>query len=143
MNMQILLPFAAIAAAWITSRLIKFFLDIKSGKAVRMHSLVWDGGMPSNHAAMVSGLATTALLETGLGFEFLISLVLAFIVCHDAVKLRNQAGMHAMLLNKMNLKTKDYVRLEERLGHSMVQVMVGVLIGVVVPLIVYRLAVFL
>ena len=141
MDIDVLIPFIAVAAAWIVSRAIKFLLDIKSGKEVRMHSLVWDGGMPSNHASMVSGLATTVLIATGLSIEFLISLVLAFIVCHDAVKLRNQAGMHAMLLNKMNMKTKDYVRLEERLGHSMVQVMVGVLIGVVVPLLVYRILV--
>ena len=86
-------------------------------------------------------------LFCGLGsFEFAISGILAIIVCHDAMGVRQQAGKHAVLLNELiksfealTTNALPEVKLKEFVGHTPVQVMAGILVGVIDALLLYWL----
>jgi uncharacterized protein len=136
-----ILPAVAIAAPWLTSRIIKFILDARSNeKKTSLDYIFHDGGMPSNHTALVMGLTTTAFLETGFSLMFMAVGVFAFIVAHDAMKIRYEAGRHAALLNEIYSKKKGFEKLNTRLGHTFNEVFIGGLIGVIMPIIIYSLA---
>ena len=62
---------------------------------------------------------------------FMISAVIALIVMYDAVNLRNEAGLHAKALNKL----KGGAKLEESLGHTVLEVSVGAVFGAIVAFI--------
>ena len=86
-------------------------------------------------------------LVYGLGsFEFAVSGILAIIVCHDAMGVRQQAGKQAVLLKELIKAFEDLgrnalpeVKLKEFVGHTPVQVMAGILIGVADAVLLYLL----
>lgn len=87
------------------------------------------GGMPSGHSAFVSSLVVVAVYREGIeSTEFMVSAVIALIVMYDAVNLRNEAGLHAKAINKLNPKAN----LEESLGHTVFEVIVGAVFGAVI-----------
>ena len=119
------IPFLTLLAA----EAVKAFIDVihKRGKI----RFVKPGGMPSGHTAVVSALVVTvAYRETIESTAFMISAALALIVMYDAVNLRNQAGLHAKAINKLNSGT----HLEESLGHTLGEVIVGAVFGAVVAI---------
>ena len=101
--------------------------------------MVGDGGMPSGHSATVTAVCVMSALLCGFGsFEFAISSILAIIVCHDAMGVRQQAGKHAVVLNELikafqELSSDDLpeTKLKEFVGHTSVQVMAGMAIGII------------
>jgi acid phosphatase family membrane protein YuiD len=63
--------------------------------------------------------------------------ILAIIVCHDAMGVRREAGRHAKVLNELHkafeeLMNQDLpdVALKEFVGHTPIQVCAGILIGI-------------
>ena len=133
--------------AWFIAQVIKTIIYYILNKEIRLERLVGDGGMPSGHSATVCSLAGLSLLMFGPGsFEFGISALLAIIVCHDAMGVRQQAGKHAMLLNELlksfeTLTTNALpeVKLKEFVGHTPVQVVAGVLLGAANAIVLYLL----
>lgn len=116
----IAIPFLVILLA----ELVKATIDIvlKRGKV----RFINPGGMPSGHSAFVSSLVVVVAYREGLGSTaFMISAALAIIVMYDAINLRNEAGLHAKAINQMNSKFK----LEESLGHNLLEVTVGAAFG--------------
>ena len=110
--------------------------------------LVGDGGMPSGHSATVASLTTAALLCYGPGsFQFAISLILAIVVCKDAMGVRLETGKQAVMLNEMmrvfNVLTSSEqlpeVKLKEFVGHTPIQVMAGILLGIANAVVMYEL----
>ena len=108
---------------------------------VRTREFAWRhmaemGGMPSSHSAMVSGLATGIGLENGFDSPFFaIATILAVIVVYDAAGIRQQAGTHAYVINRiiavlLSGHPIQEHHLEEVLGHSRTEAFVGVLFGV-------------
>ncbi len=102
---------------------------------VDWHMLWAPGGMPSSHSALVSALAMSVAINSGLGStEFAIAVVLAMIVMYDAAGIRRAAGQHAMMINRIldELLSGAPItdeRLREILGHTPFQVVVGSLFG--------------
>jgi uncharacterized protein len=136
-----ILPLVAITAPWVASRIVKLIIDSKSGSAKASTDYIFkDGGMPSNHTALVFGLATTILLEDGISLLFMASAILAFIVAHDAMKIRREAGKHATLLNELFSRRKSFEKLNERLGHNFKEVLAGAALGIALPAVIYILA---
>ncbi len=87
------------------------------------------GGMPSGHSAFVSSLVVVVAYRDGIeSTAFMISAVIALIVMYDAVNLRNEAGLHAKAINKLNSRAK----LEESLGHTVFEVIVGATFGALI-----------
>ena len=91
------------------------------------------GGMPSSHSAVVVSLATLIGKHIGIGSPiFALSAVFAFITMYDAAGVRRAVGEQAQILNKVVKEYKDMTPgqiLQEKTGHTPVQVAAGALIG--------------
>ena len=76
--------FLAPASAWFFAQIIKVVIDsIKSGFC--KERLIGGGGMPSSHAATVTGLIViTGAIYGGSSFEIAMALFFGFIVIYDA-----------------------------------------------------------
>ena len=94
-------------SSWAYAQIIKTVIYSIINRKLALNRLFGDGGMPSGHSATVSSLATITGLLCGLrSYEFGISVILAIIVCHDAMGVRREAGRHAKVLNE---RLKDVV----------------------------------
>ena len=125
-------------SSWFIAQLIKVIINFCVTKKLVWERLFGDGGMPSGHSATVSSLAVFAALRCGCGsFEFAVCAILAIIVCHDAMGVRQEAGKQAMVINDMvaqfeKLLKQDIVDidLKELVGHTPLQVLAGITLGV-------------
>jgi len=94
------------------------------------------GGMPSAHAALLGSLATMMIYKFGWDSDSAaISLIFLFVVIRDALGFRWQLGIHAQIINRLIKDLPDrleykYPVLNERLGHTALEVTVGLLIGI-------------
>ncbi len=123
---------------WATAQAIKFFLALIRGD-VDFRYLYASGGMPSVHSAVVTSLATWALIEGGPNNPlFGFAAVLAAIVMYDSFGVRRSAGEQAKTINKLivdlsrtgGLKNvDDYSQMREILGHKPLEVLVGAVLG--------------
>ena len=123
-------------AAWFIAGSLKFLINsIKIKKSAV--GLIGYGGLPSNHSAIVSSIATLIALREGIDHPaFGVAVALAFIVILDASSLRRRIGEHAKVINQLlnndnNLK-KIHMPLRERIGHTPIEVFAGVITGAVV-----------
>jgi acid phosphatase family membrane protein YuiD len=98
------------------------------------------GGMPSVHSAVVTALATTALILSGGGSSiFGVTAVVAAIVIYDSLGMRRAVGEQAVALNMVisSLNSgkvwvqKPETKLNEVLGHRPFEVVVGGVMGIV------------
>lgn len=94
------------------------------------------GGMPSSHAALVTGCAFSIGFDMGFDTPlFAVAGVLAGVVVYDAIGVRRHAGNHARMINLMmdELLTGHPLagqELEELLGHTPRQVTAGIILGI-------------
>ena len=124
--------------SWFIAQLIKVIINFCVTKKLVWERLFGDGGMPSGHSATVSSLAVFAALRCGCSsFEFAVCAILAIIVCHDAMGVRQEAGKQAMVINDMvaqfeKLLKQDIVDidLKELVGHTPLQGAAGIMLGV-------------
>ncbi|MBI5415087.1 divergent PAP2 family protein [Candidatus Peregrinibacteria bacterium] len=123
LKFPVVTPFIALLSAEILKLLICFWKE----KKIHWSDFARSGGMPSAHATLVSSLTMTIFLVYGISsIEFALSSVFSVIVLYDAIKLRWEAGKHAKVLNYLIGEKK----LEERLGHTFVEMMTGIFLGV-------------
>lgn len=130
----VLTPFLA----WLVAGILKFLIN--SLKAHRFaFDLIGYGGLPSNHSAIVSSMATLIALKEGINTpSFGVAIALAFIVILDASSLRKQIGKHAEAINQLNsLSTNTPLLLRERMGHTRIEILAGVIAGSAVAYLVY------
>ena len=103
------------------------------------HGLNWSyilthGHMPSTHSAFATSLLVSVADLEGIGSGvFAVSVALAIIILDDALRLRMYLGDQGrylnMLVQSLNLDTKKYPRLKERVGHRTSEVIVGIFYG--------------
>ena len=125
----LLTPFAA----WLIAGCLKFLINSIRAKKLAF-GLIGYGGLPSNHSAIVSSMATLIAIKEGIGHPaFGVAITLAFIVMLDASSLRRQVGKQAIAINELanNLNT-DHPPLRERMGHTPIEILAGVLTGILV-----------
>ncbi len=130
-NRYIIVPFVA----WAVAQFLKFILAAFRGD-VNFRYLYGSGGMPSVHSAVVTALATTALLVDGVRSPiFGITIILAAIVMYDSFGVRRSAGEQAVAINQI-LASMDIdhlrhpnVHLREIMGHTPPQVIAGAILG--------------
>ncbi len=134
--------------SWLWAQVLKTIIYAFMNKKLDLSRLVGDGGMPSGHSATVASLTTAALLCYGPGsFQFAISLILAVVVCKDAMGVRLETGKQAVMLNEMmrvfNVLTSSEqlpeVKLKEFVGHTPIQVIAGILLGIANAVVMYEL----
>ncbi|SOD22491.1 hypothetical protein SAMN05518800_0487 [Variovorax sp. YR752] len=125
--------------AWAVAGTSKFVINSVQARKLAF-GLIGYGGLPSNHSAIVSSVATLIALKHGIGHPaFGVALALAFIVVLDAASLRRQMGKHAELLNKLSAPSPESAPLRERMGHTRVEIGAGILVGIAVAVIVTRM----
>ena len=130
--------------AWLLSQIAKLVIHLIIHKRLVWERLLGDGGMPSSHSATVTAVAVTAGLRCGWDSPiFAVAAVLALIVMHDAMGVRQETGKQARVINDMVELIKSMGRgeltleetLKEFVGHTRRQVVVGAVFGGVVALV--------
>lgn len=124
----------------IIAQAIKFTLyTIKHGFDAEY--LFTHGHMPSMHTAFATSLLVSVGYFEGLSSgSFAVSVVLAFLIIDDAVRIRMVLGDQGRYLNmlvnqlKGEIDESKFPRLKERLGHRVSEVVVGGLVGVFITL---------
>lgn len=132
------------AAGWCVAQVLKTFIHLLFTKEFVAERLVGSGGMPSSHSATVCALTTSTLMVHGIAStEFAICFFLALIVMHDAMGVRRETGIQAMVLNDI-IKVLDDMgsdmppqdKLKEFVGHTPFQVLVGGLLGILLAILI-------
>jgi acid phosphatase family membrane protein YuiD len=125
--------------AWLTAGCLKFSINSLTTKTPAF-GLIGYGGLPSNHSAIVSSMATLIAFKEGLNHPaFGVALTLAFIVVLDAASLRKQVGRQAAALNRVSKAVNLSSDLRERVGHTLVEIIAGIAVGVAVALVISRI----
>ena len=137
------------------SQISKIFVFQIKNKEFRPQIGLGSGGMPSTHSTVSFSLLTIIfLIEKNINnWPFVISAILAMVVCYDAINIRWYGGVNSQKINYIikNLKNKKLVedskildlKSKEILGHRKSEILGGALFGIVLTIIVYYLFVFL
>ena len=138
--------FLAPAGGWFVAQLLKVIIDsVKSGFS--FERLIGGGGMPSSHAATVTGLTGICAALFGPGsYEFAVSLLFTLIVIYDARGVRYETQRQGRALNNLNYERKeegkqplDVNKFKEQIGHTIPELIVGIIIGAISAVVVYHL----
>ena len=129
--------------SWCAAQILKTSIHLFKHGEFKKERLSGAGGMPSSHSAVTCSVLLTSYLIYGFSSPiFAMAFVLALIV-------RWAAGLHAKAINYIveylgdeNTKDKDQLKemipkLNESLGHRMIEVVCGALLGFVISLIGY------
>lgn len=135
------------ALSWFIAQVLKTIIHLILCKELRMERMVGAGGMPSCHSATVCALATATGIECGVDSGvFGIAVMFAIVTMYDAMGVRRETGIQAVVINEMialfkemgksgkNMSADD--KLKEFIGHTPIQVMVGASLGVTIALII-------
>ena len=122
--------------SWLLAQLSKVVIHAIINRKINFKRMVEDGGMPSAHSATVWSFATYTAIACGTAsFQFAASVILALIVCRDAIGVRREAGKQAVVLNNIMKSFKEHknssVVLKELVGHTPLQVVIGGILGVI------------
>lgn len=132
------------AVAWLLSQVSKAIIYLIINKRFQWDRLFGDGGMPSSHSATVTSVAVITGLRCGWDSPiFAIAAILALIVMHDAMGVRQETGKQAKVINSMVELINSFGRgeltpeetLKEFVGHTRRQVVIGAAVGCVVALV--------
>ena len=97
---------------WGIAQILKTIIYAGINKKIDWKRLFGDGGMPSGHSATVTAMAVRSFLIYGAGsFEFAVTFMLAIIVMHDAMGVRQETGKQAKII-------KDLASFMESLGRD-------------------------
>ena len=137
-------------AACGVAQLSKLFVEYAVHGRWRPAVLLETGGMPSSHAALMTG--TSAAIGWYEGFQsplFALAAAVSFVVLYDASGVRRAAGLTAARVNKLPASlwnqepstpetaaslSGSHGPLKENLGHTRREVLIGSLIGPAIAL---------
>ena len=117
-------------AAWFFAGTTKFLINSVRSRRWAFGQIGY-GGLPSNHTAIVTSMATLIGLKEGVDHPaFGVALALAVIVMLDARSLRMQIGKHAQTINLL-VKNNSYQVpiLREKIGHTSIEILAGAIVG--------------
>ena len=134
----------AAALAWFVSQLTKGVTYLIVHKRFSLKRMFGDGGMPSGHSATIFAVAGMAAWTEGFGsFAFAVSVILAIIVCRDAIGVRLETERQSKLLNelKKHADTEELrgMKFKEHVGHTTPEVLAGAVVGILVSVVVFLL----
>ncbi|MBW6440724.1 divergent PAP2 family protein [Patescibacteria group bacterium] len=130
--------------AGLSAQVLKFIFSIFRHKKVELKYLITSGHMPSAHTAFVTSLATCMAYFDGINSStFTISIVFAFIVIHDAVRIRMNIGENGKIVNKLiqeipGIKKENYPILRERVGHKPLEILAGGILGLILTILLIK-----
>lgn len=123
----------------IITQIIKFILyTVKNGFDIEY--VFTHGHMPSMHTAFAASVMVSVGYFEGLhSGSFAVSVLLAFLIIDDAVRIRmilgDQGRYLNMLIEQLGIEKDKFPRLKERVGHRVSEVVGGALVGLVLTLI--------
>lgn len=134
--------------SWGVAQLLKTVIHALSHGEFKKERLAGAGGMPSSHSAVTCSVLLTAYLLYGFSSPiFAMAFILALIVMYDATGVRWDAGLHAKAINYLveylddeHAQDKEQLKamipkLNESLGHRLIEVVCGALLGFAIALI--------
>ncbi|MCU7652323.1 divergent PAP2 family protein [Acutalibacter sp. LFL-21] len=135
--------------SWLAAQGIKTILDAVKHRSFNKQRLAGAGGMPSSHSAVCCSVVLTSYFLYGFQSPvFALAFIVALIVMYDATGVRWAAGLHAKAINQIveyldsgdvNDQEKDLndliPKLNESLGHRVIEVICGALLGVAIAVI--------
>ncbi|MGN0479402.1 MAG: divergent PAP2 family protein [Hominenteromicrobium sp.] len=134
--------------SWSVAQLLKTAIHLIQHGEFKRERLSGAGGMPSSHSAVTCSVLLTSYLISGFDSPILaIAFILALIVMYDATGVRWAAGLHAKAINYIveylgdeNAQNKVQLeemipKLNESLGHRMIEVVCGAILGFAISLI--------
>ena len=128
----------SIIITWTTAYALKILFSLLKEKKLNKETLVSNGGMPSGHTALAASLTMALLLETGFSPYFVIGTVLTILVIYDAVNVRTVIEKQSKAINKLIGDRNDIPRMEEKVGHTLLEVIVSLGLSAIIPLLVYQ-----
>lgn len=141
-----ILPFLIpLFVGWLI-QVIKVFVDILAHKRKLTLSAFWSAGwFPSVHSGISSSITTLVWVIYGIdSMTFAICLTFAVLFRYDAANVRYEAGKHAKYINEIKdeLKSFSFIDyklqdLQERLGHTSVEVVWWILVGSITTIAIY------
>lgn len=126
----------------LSCQFFKFIYFSIKEKQLSPKYLVTAGGMPSSHSAFAASISTSAAIIAGLdSITFAVAFVFSAIVMYDAYRLRGAVQKQAIRINKLSelAGLKDEAKLNEMLGHSLLEIAIGFLLGLTVTIICYMI----
>ncbi len=134
--------------SWAVAQALKTVIHGITEKEFSRERLSGAGGMPSSHSAVTCSVLLTSYFLYGFSSPiFALAFILALIVMYDATGVRWHAGLHAKAINYLveyleNETEHDtealkgmIPKLNESLGHRMIEVICGALLGFAIALI--------
>lgn len=124
-----------------SAQLLKLLVVLVAEGRWRPAVLLETGGMPSSHAALVSGAAAAVGWQEGWDAPlFAAACAVALVVMYDASGVRRLAGVQAERINALPPGTwpegsQPPVPLSTNIGHTRLEVFVGGVLGVAVALV--------
>ena len=131
-------------AAWVCSQVTKLVIYMILNKRWAWERLFGDGGMPSSHSATVTAVAVSTGMACGWDSPlFAVAAILALVVMHDAMGVRQETGKQARVINSMLELFESMGRgdltpeetLKEFVGHTRRQVFVGAAFGAIIAVV--------
>ena len=115
---------------WFIAGCLKFLISCVKAKQLAF-GLIGYGGLPSNHSAIVSSMATLIAIKEGIQHPaFGVAVTLMFIVLLDASSLRRQVGNQAAAINQLAKNSGlNQPTLRERMGHTAIEILAGLATG--------------
>lgn len=127
-------------------QLTKVVIDSVSQKHFSLDQVFSSGGFPSFHTGVASSVTILALLHDGIfSTTFAIAATFSLLFAYDAMNVRFQTGKHAEYLNDIRKELKETfsmkwgkkTKLNERLGHTPIEVLGGLLFGMLLTFVLY------
>lgn len=134
--------------SWAVAQLLKTMIHLFFHGEFKKERLSGAGGMPSSHSAVTCSVLLLSYFLYGFNSPiFAMAFILALIVMYDATGVRWHAGLHAKAINYIveylgdeNVKDETQLnemipKLNESLGHRMIEVVCGAILGFAIALI--------
>ena len=129
---------------WLIAQILKTIIHLYFTKSFSAERLVGSGGMPSSHSSTVCALAASTGIQCGLNSpEFALAVIVAIIVMYDALGVRRETGIQAVIINEMmdffkgmDKKFSREDKLKELVGHTPLQVLMGAILGIIIAVVI-------
>lgn len=127
----------SVVSAWIAAQFLKILWGLaKYGRDDISRipwRILWAGGMPSAHSAVVTAATVTILFHSGArSMMFGLSLIFSLIIIYDRLRMRSIYKTFQARYPLLRAEMRTDPMLKDLMGHTVPEVVMGILTGVCV-----------